>query len=374
MNHIAVSVIVPVYNKEKYLKDCLDSIIFQSLKEIEIIIVDDGSTDNGKEICEKYLTDKRVSYYFQENEGLASARQNGIDRAKGEYVGFIDADDWIELDMFEKMYEKAKEYDVDVVFCNRMYNNDAYRPSKEIPSGYYDRKRILTDVLPKTLAYIDEKGRKKAISWSNCRRIFRKQMLIENNIVFDKRFRRSQDLQLTYESMLCAKGFYHLGDEYFYHARTVGDSLARGYTKNMWSLYIPLIERLYNDTEEFKDLDLMPQMHLRTFYFVTDCIENEFKPLCPNKKKKSIQLISEIIEHPICDKYCGHIEVHRLNDFYKKYYEFISKKEAKKIYEFTVRYRKKQQFRKKYVAPILDILTEGPVVGKLYKKIRKCFK
>lgn len=270
MDNISVSIIVPIYNKEKYLVKCMDTILNQTLKNVEIILVDDGSTDSSKTICESFLSDSRVSYYYQENEGLASARQTGIEHACGEYIGFIDADDWIELDMYEKMYAKAKEYDADVVFCNRMYNNDAYRPSKDLPTGHYDRNRILTEVLPRSLAYIGKKGEKRAIGWSNCRRIYRKKLLEENNIAFDRRFRRSQDLQLTFESILCAKSFYHMGDDYFYHAQPVADSLARGYTKNMWNLYIPLIERLYKDTENFKELDLMDQMHLRAFFFVTD--------------------------------------------------------------------------------------------------------
>lgn len=366
MNNISVSVIIPIFNKEQYLEECLSSILNQTLKSIEIILVDDGSTDSSREICEGYLKDKRVSYYYQENEGLASARQTGIDNSKGEYIGFIDADDWIELDMFEKMYCKAKKYDADVVFCNRMYNNDSYRPSKDIPSGYYDRNKILSEVLPKSLAYIGKNGEKRVISWSNCRRIYKKQMLDENNIVFDRRFRRSQDLQLTYESMLCAKGFYHLGDDYFYHARTVKDSLARGYTKNMWSLYIPLIEHLYKDTEEFEELDLMPQMHLRAFFFVTDCIENEFKPLCPNDKTTKIKLISEIINHPICDRYYGHIPVEKLSPLYRKYYELIREKKAVEILSFTKKYRRKLEMKKKYINPAINFLTENA----LYKKLR----
>lgn len=366
MDNVSVSIIVPIYNKEKYLVKCMETILNQTLKNVEIILVDDGSTDSSKTICESFLSDSRVSYYYQENEGLASARQTGIDHACGEYIGFIDADDWIELDMYEKMYAKAKEYDADVVFCNRMYNNDAYRPSKDLPTGYYDRNRILTEVLPRSLAYIGKKGEKRAIGWSNCRRIYRKKLLEENNIAFDRRFRRSQDLQLTFESMLCAKSFYHMGDDYFYHAQPVADSLARGYTKNMWNLYIPLIERLYKDTENFKELDLMDQMHLRAFFFVTDCIENEFKPLCPNDKKTRIKLISEIINHPICDRYYGHIEAEKLNPLYRKYYELIHKKDAAGILSFTKKYRRKQEIRKKYINPAINTLTETSI----YKKLR----
>ncbi len=366
MSGYLISVIVPIYNKEKYLYDCLNSILNQTLKDIEIILVDDGSTDKSRAICEEYLSDNRVSYYYQENEGLASARQTGIDHAKGEYIGFIDADDWIELDMYEKMYSKAKEYEADVVFCNRMYNNDKYRPSKDIPSGFYDRKRIISDVLPKSLAFIGKYGEKRVISWSNCRRIYRKEMLDSFGFKFDKRFRRSQDLQLTLEAMLHSNSFYHLGDDYLYHARTVPDSLARGYTKNMWPLYVNLIERLYSDTENFKEMDLMPQMHLRAFFFAIECIENEMKPLCPNDRSKKIELINEIMNHPICDRYYGHIPVEKLNPLYQKYYQLIHQKKASEILDFTKRYNKKIKFKNKYIRPVINALTETSV----YKIIR----
>ena len=366
MNTVSISIIVPVFNKEKYLEECLNSILNQTLNSIEIILVDDGSTDSSKKICKQYLKDQRVSYYYQENEGLASARQAGIDKSKGEYIGFVDADDWIEPDMYEKMYNKAKEYSADIVYCNKTFNNDTYKPSEDLLSGYYDRNRILSDVLPKSLAYIGKKGEKRAIGWSNCRRIFKKHLIEENNIVFDKRFRRSQDLQLTYESILCAKSLYSMCDEYLYHIRVVDDSLSRGYTKNMWSLYIPLIERLYKDTKEFEEVDLMDQMHLRAFFFVTDCIENEFKQLCPNDKKTRIKLISEIINHPICERFYGHIPVEKLNPLYRKYYELIHKKKAAKILSFSKNYKRKQAFKNKCISPLIDFLTENAV----YKKIR----
>lgn len=367
MNNISISIIVPIFNKEKYLNECLNSILNQTLKSIEVILVDDGSTDDSKKICDKFLEkDKRIRYYYQKNEGLASARQTGIDKSKGEYIGFIDADDWIELNMYESMYNKAKEYNADIVFCNKIFNNDSYKPSQDLPSGYYNREKILSDVLPISLAYVDKKGEKRAVGWSNCRRIFRKQLLEENNIVFDKRFRRSQDLQLTFESILCANSFYSMCDEYLYHIRTVDDSLSRGYTKNMWGLYIPLIERLYRDVENFKELDLMDQMHLRAFFFTTDCIENEMKPLCPNDKKTKIKLIEEIMNDPICERFYGHIPVDKLNPLYRKYYELIHKKKAAKILSFTKNYNRRQAFKKKYINPIINFLTENAV----YKKLR----
>ena len=139
---IKVSVIVPIYNAEKYLRQCLDSIINQTLKDIEIICINDGSTDSSAEICQEYLSDTRVSYYSKKNEGLAAARDDGMQKATGEYIGFVDSDDWLELDMYEKMYNTAKNSDSDVVFCNWITNDDNYRYSPQLECGHYDREKI----------------------------------------------------------------------------------------------------------------------------------------------------------------------------------------------------------------------------------------
>ncbi|EDO8877922.1 glycosyltransferase [Campylobacter coli] len=113
-----VSVIVPVYNVEKYLRQCLDSIVNQTLQEIEIILIDDGSTDGSGSICDEYAAmDSRIVLIHKENAGLGAAYNTGLEIAKGEYIGFVESDDWVELNMFEELYNKAREFDVDVCRC-----------------------------------------------------------------------------------------------------------------------------------------------------------------------------------------------------------------------------------------------------------------
>lgn len=112
---VKVSVIVPVYNVEKYLKRCLDSITKQTLKEIEIICINDGSTDNSLEILQQYACkDSRIHIIDKQNEGLSVARNTGMKIATGEYIGFIDSDDWVDLEFFEKLYLSAKKNETDV--------------------------------------------------------------------------------------------------------------------------------------------------------------------------------------------------------------------------------------------------------------------
>lgn len=117
---VKVSVIVPAYNEEKYLDRCLKTLVHQTLKEIEIILVDDGSSDGTYELCEKYQKDypKKVVVIHKPKEGVGPARNMGIAASKGEYIGFVDADDWVELDMYQSMYEAARKNNSDAVVCD----------------------------------------------------------------------------------------------------------------------------------------------------------------------------------------------------------------------------------------------------------------
>lgn len=112
---IKLSIIVPVYNVAEYLERCLNSLINQTLNEIEIICVNDGSTDNSLHILEKFAgLDKRIKIINQKNKGLSGARNTGIKLVQGEYFGFLDSDDWVDLDYFEKLYKRAKNCDADI--------------------------------------------------------------------------------------------------------------------------------------------------------------------------------------------------------------------------------------------------------------------
>lgn len=118
MDEELISVIVPVYNVEKYLRQCVDSIINQSYKNLQIILIDDGSKDKSGKICDEYAKkDKRIEVIHKENAGVSAARNTGLDNAKGEWVTFIDSDDWIEKNFCCVLYKKAIEEEADIVLC-----------------------------------------------------------------------------------------------------------------------------------------------------------------------------------------------------------------------------------------------------------------
>lgn len=122
MNEVIISVIVPVYNASEYLKQCLDSLVGQTMKNLEVIVVDDGSTDGSGEIADRFAEQyNNFRVYHQSNRGIGVTRAESIQYALGEYVGWVDADDFVEPDMFSRLYDAAKQHDADVVSCDYSY-------------------------------------------------------------------------------------------------------------------------------------------------------------------------------------------------------------------------------------------------------------
>ena len=175
-----VSIIVPVYNVEKYIEKCLNTLINQTLEDIQIIIVNDGSTDNSKELIKKYLHDERVIYLEKENGGLSDARNYGIPYATGEYIGFVDSDDYIELDMYEKMYNKAIEENSDMVECD-FYWKYPNKIRKDIGVIYDNKKEAIVKA--------------RVVAWN---KIIKREILEKTKILFPKGL-KYEDIEFSYK-------------------------------------------------------------------------------------------------------------------------------------------------------------------------------
>jgi glycosyltransferase involved in cell wall biosynthesis len=143
MINVKVSVIIPIYNVEKYVGKCLDSVVNQTLKNIEIICVNDGSTDNSLRILEEYSQkDRRINIINKKNKGASWARKTGLNAAKGEFIAFVDSDDWVESDTFEKMYENAIQNNSDLVMLNFRFYDETKNEYSDWPdyniAKYFD--------------------------------------------------------------------------------------------------------------------------------------------------------------------------------------------------------------------------------------------
>lgn len=146
-----VSIIVPVYNTENYIERCLNSLVNQTLEDIEIIVVNDGSTDNTGKILQKYRD--KIKIIEQKNSGIATTRNKGLEIATGKYIAFVDSDDWLEIDAIEKLYNKAIDNDFDCVMCNYWYIDDKKKwngvvsATKDI-TNINDKKEFIIKMFP----------------------------------------------------------------------------------------------------------------------------------------------------------------------------------------------------------------------------------
>ena len=144
-----LSIIVPVYYVEPYLPKCIDSILAQTMTDFELLLIVDGSPDRCAEICDSYAAkDNRIIVIHQQNHGVSAARNAGLKIAKGEYIGFVDPDDWIEFRMYEKMIKTAKQDNADVVACGINYYDSDYilNRSELLTAAEYDNKQMLLEL------------------------------------------------------------------------------------------------------------------------------------------------------------------------------------------------------------------------------------
>lgn len=222
-----ISIIVPIYNVKSYLEQCIESIIHQTYKDIEIILVDDGSTDGCGEICDYYkVVDDRIVVIHKENGGLVSARKAGIMAATGEYIAYVDGDDWIEPDMYEMLYETMVEEDVDVVISGRYEDTGAYsrKVYDEAFCGKYDKDAL------KQYVYSNMISNGEFFTWGIYPyiwgRLYKKECLIPIQMQVHDEITVGEDVAVTYPLLLAAQSLYVM-KECYYHYRQTTDSMIK---------------------------------------------------------------------------------------------------------------------------------------------------
>lgn len=203
---IKVSVIIPVYNVEKYIERCLESVIHQTLKEIEIIIINDGSSDSTSKKIEKFLGDNRVIYIKTENKGQSAARNKGLQIAKGEYVGFVDSDDYIDLDFYEKLYKRIKETNSDIAAASIVRHHGTFEKWRV----NYDLNKTTTD---KNEMFKLVKYPNQSYVWN---KIYKKEFLNSINFEFKEGVFYEDILALYYLLLNCKKLTTVTGTNYYY--------------------------------------------------------------------------------------------------------------------------------------------------------------
>jgi len=262
MSNIKISIIVPIYNVEPYLKRCMDSLLGQTLKEIEIIMVDDESPDDCPRLCEEYKSQNpHVKVVHKKNGGLGFARNSGLEVAEGEYVAFIDSDDFISTDMFQHLYEYGKEHQCDAVFCGYNIYQDAnhIRPMQENTSYVLRQGKEVSQVLLDMVGPEPNHHSDAKLLMSVWRAIYSRKVIEENKLRFvSERIYIAEDIMWHIDFLPHCQCVGLIPQTYYYYCMN-GTSLTRTYRTDRFQkelfLYHTQEERLRKAgfaEEEFK--------------------------------------------------------------------------------------------------------------------------
>ena len=245
MNKPKVSIVVPIYNVEKYLDRCIQSLLAQTLKEIEIILVDDESPDNCPQICDRYVAKYTyVKVVHKKNDGLGQARNSGMEVATGEYIAFVDSDDFIDADMMERLYDECKEHSLDVIYSE--FNVDEYpgfritlKPER-LYTGREEIEQLRLDIVGA------EPNHRSSVKFqcSACKGLYSMKLLSEHHLQFhSERQYISEDmlfnLDVLYHAMQVKTVPWQM-----YHYCLNGASLSHTYRPDRWPKLLYMLEIL----------------------------------------------------------------------------------------------------------------------------------
>ena len=326
---IALSVVVPVYNAEKYIEECIRSLLFQSLKNIEVIAVDDGSTDKSLEVLKKMSeSDKRLRVFHQENSGVSSARNYGLREARGQYIGFCDSDDWTEKNMYESMYAKAVEYNADIVFCG-IYKNADQADVPYIDDGYYPRSEIEKKIFPILVCNTNEVQDGRTLSGSVCSKLISNRLIKEHDLSFDTSKISYEDYLFCIKATFYAQSYYYMGSLHFYHVRRNVVSSTKRYMKDYWNKQRNVAENLSPLVEHSDYSDIfLPQINRFVFIVAKNAVINETKLLSLKTLRRVSKGIRTIVNDELLRKRIYNIDKKELGKTNRLYlasmkYKFV---------------------------------------------------
>lgn len=271
------SVIVPIYNVEKYLENCIESILSQSFSDFELILVDDGSPDDSPEICDRYaLIDRRIKVIHKRNEGLVKARESGLMLATGTYVGYVDGDDWVKDSWLSSVAEVIKKGHPDIISFNTILvcNDKEKKVKLQIPSGYYGKMDMKKKIYPIMLYNKEQNFYNFGVYPSLCTKIIKKSLLMECKCE-DSRITMGEDAACVYKSLLEAESFYIM-EHYFYYYRQNRNSMTNAYDENRFEKYELLLD--YMEKHLWKKYSIIrEQLKYHRAFRVKHAILNESK-------------------------------------------------------------------------------------------------
>ena len=318
-----VSVIIPVYNSEKYLSECLDSVVNQTLKDIEIICVNDGSKDSSLRILEEYASkDNRVKIINQENKGAGLARNSGLEIAQGEYLSLLDSDDIFEHDMLEILYKKAKEKDTDILICR---SKEFYEKTKKYKDLDYS---IREEYLPKKDVFncndIPKYIMNFAVGWA-WDKLYKSDFVKNYGLNFPN-LHNTEDAVFVFPSLIYAEKISIIQNSFITHRKT-STSLENSRDKN----YLCFIEASRMIKRDLEDRNLYKKVEQS---FINWFVDHSFWQIDTLKNKSNRKNLAKIL-----DNIFEEFEIYEKNfDYFydNKLYERVKKKKfikSEKLYQ-----------------------------------------
>lgn len=296
---LLVSVIIPIYSVEKYIRQCIESVIGQTYTDIEIILVDDGSPDACGEICDDYARkDERIIVIHKDNGGLISARKAGLAKATGTYVTFVDGDDFIQADMCQRMYEAAHIYNPDIIAAGFTfaYPDKSQVYEDQLLAGYYDKRELIQKVYKQMMCH--DGSFQRGISPAVWCKWFRKSIISQVLPLIDERITDGEDAACTYPCLLRADSLFVCRDVCQYQYRVNLISMSRKYNKNWHQNLLYLfhwMDKIY--TAEDRNV-LGDSFNIEKFYTLYRYIDREL--VCEEKsfinRIRTLRMIADFPE------------------------------------------------------------------------------
>lgn len=311
MNQPKVSIIVPIYNVEKYLDRCMQSLMHQTLKDIEIILVDDGSPDNCPAMCDEYAKqDNRIKVIHKQNAGLGMARNSGIEIATGEYIAFIDSDDYTEVNAYEKLYNASDKGHYDIVYSGfYQEQNDGTFKAAELIDQIYNTEESIIELLGEMISSDVHVRKYRLINMAVWRSIYKASIIKQNNVKFEsERVILSEDIVFDTVLIPLCKNIRFI-PQAFTHYCINESSLTHTFHKDKLQRIYNLYNALERNIKLTGHYNFLHQRTLRLFidYYEAFCREIDLSGISFQEKKK------------LCE------EVYNLPEWEKVKNEYISK-------------------------------------------------
>ena len=355
-NKPALSIIVPLYNAEKFIDRCMSSILAQTMTDYEVILVNDGSTDRSGELCRSYQArDERIIYIEKENGGAGSARNRGIEAARGEYLAFPDVDDWFSPKMYSELYDLAKNGNYDVVFSGVDYYKQGENgepvfsrtqniESVSLRSQQECRQSIMT-FFPTTTIF--------DVPWN---KLYKRSVAIEHNVRFSDTW-RCQDAMFNLDFFNHINSAASANKAYYCYLENTAEDVRRKFPKDYINIVIRYYTHLINTLSEWGVYSGDIRTHYDTTYVLAiySTAARFDNPLWGLSKKEREEYIEDILNRP---QITAFLPAAQVRDDAKDKLEILKSKNSKEI----IKLRQKEASKEK--------LRQNKLLMSVYKKLR----